>query len=166
MCREEAKALSSLLAETRGLSRLRLVAVLKESRINKDGSSEAEAFLKYYPGGELYIDEKKEIYQALGTRSFVSLISLQGIAYIRQRLSGIGQNSVKGNFNGVGSDPLLLGGIFLLTPSGRVVWTHPEGNGPIPYNELSDKLSAFADDKYKEPEQQDDWLKVVSNWFR
>jgi len=145
---------------------LRLIAVLKESRLNKDGSSEAEAFLKYYPGGELYVDEDRLFYKALGKRSFWALLSGQGLAYIRQRIQGIGSKGVKGNFNGVGTDPLLLGGSFLITPSGRVVWTHVEGQGPIPFEELQERLKAFANDDGPKTTPENDWIQQAFNLFR
>jgi|Transcript_64771 hypothetical protein len=145
---------------------MRLIAVLKESRINKDGSSEAEAFLKYFPGGEVFVDEERLFYKALGKRSFWALLNGRGLSFIRQRLAGIGSKNVRGNFNGIGADGLLLGGSFLITPSGRVVWAHKEGDGPIPLELLQEKLQAFASDDGPKTTPQNDWLQQAFDLFR
>mmetsp|Transcript_65621 Transcript_65621/g.186167 ORF Transcript_65621/g.186167 Transcript_65621/m.186167 type:complete len:84 (+) Transcript_65621:664-915(+) len=54
------------------------------------------------------------------------------------------ENKVTGNFNGVLTDPLLMGGVLLVSPDGEVVWVHQEGRGPVPYEDLEGALKELA----------------------
>lgn len=139
------------------LSRIRLVAVLKESLVNGDGSSEAEEFRAYFPTGELYVDPDRQFYQALGKRSFFSMFSINGMAFMKQRADGVSETGVRGNFNGLGTDPLLLGGVLFIDTEGVVRWSFQEGNGELPYGDLKKELQAYASgDGAASPPQ--DWL--------
>lgn len=112
--------------------------------MNADGSCEIDLFREYLPRGEIYVDETRGFYDALGKRSFFTLFSQSGLMYARQRAKGMRERRIEGNFHGVTTDPLLLGGILLVTPSGEVVWVHQEGNGPVPYDDLEGVLVELA----------------------
>jgi len=143
-CREAAFALARLIGENPQLSQLNLVAVLKESLANEDGTNEVDLFRDYFPGGELYVDENRGFFRAFGDRNFFPFLSREGIAYARQRADGLKEYNIQGNLNGFMVEPLLLGGIVLVGPGGQVLWAHQEANGPVAFDELEVVATALA----------------------
>lgn len=136
LCREAAYAASRMIEENPQLSGIRLAAIVKESRVNDDGSSELELFSEYLPGGDVYVDATRGFFRALGNRDFFPFLSREGLAYARQRADGMREYNIQGNLNGFFFEPTLLGGMLLVSPSGQVEWAHQEGNGPISFEDL------------------------------
>lgn len=156
-----------LLSSDASLSSIRMIAILKESLINADGTSEANEFRKYFPNGELYVDPERRFYNALGKRTFLSLFGLGGLNYLRQRATGVSKSGVSGNFNGVGTDPLMLGGVMFIDTEGTVRWSYQEGNGILPFDDLKKSLLAYSrGGGAASPPQDwlDDALKGLLNW--
>lgn len=156
-----------LLSSDASLSSVRMIAILKESLINADGSSEANEFRKFFPDGELYVDPDRGFYNALGKRTFLSLFGLGGLSYLRQRANGVSSSGVSGNFNGIGTDPLMLGGVMFIDTEGTVRWSYQEGNGILPFDELKKSLLAYSGGggAGAPPEDWlDNALKGVLNW--
>jgi len=159
LCREEAFSLANLLTQNPSLGKIKLAAVVKESLVNDDGSCETDLFREYLPRGEIYVDDTRGFYKALGQRSFFSFFSRAGLAYARQRAQGLREQGIEGNFNGALTDPLLLGGVLLVAPSGQVVWVHREGEGPVPYADLEAVLRELVPRPVGEPAKQEkSWL--------
>jgi len=157
LCREEALALGQLMSADPALSSIRMIAILKESLVNADGSSEANEFRKYFPNGELYVDVERRFYNALGKRSFFSMFSFNGLSYLRQRANGVSEAGVQGNFNGLGTDPLMLGGVMFIDTEGTVRWSYQEGNGVLPFDDLEKALKAYSQGNLATSPPQD-WL--------
>jgi len=156
-----------LLSSDASLSSIRMISILKESLINADGSSEANEFRKYFPNGELYVDPERGFYNALGKRTFLSLFGLSGLSYLRQRATGVSQSDVTGNFNGISTDPLMLGGVMFIDTEGTVRWSYQEGNGILPFDELKASLLAYRRGSAADAPPQDwldDALKGLLNW--
>lgn len=146
-----------MLSSDASLSNIRMIAILKESLINADGSSEANEFRKFFPDGELYVDPERRFYNALGKRTFLSLFGLGGLNYIRQRANAAAEGGVPGNFNGLGTDPLMLGGVMFIDTTGTVRWSYQEGNGILPFDDLKQSLLEYSrGGKAGAPPQ--DWL--------
>jgi len=157
----------SLLSSDASLSSIRMIAILKESLINADGSSEANEFRKFFPNGELYVDPDRGFYNALGKRTFLSLFGIGGLSYLRQRATGVSISGVSGNFNGIGADPLMLGGVMFIDTEGTVRWSYQEGNGILPFDDLKEALQEYSrGGGAVAPPQEwlDDALKGLLNW--
>jgi len=138
---------------------------VKESHLNRDGSSEVDAFREYFPSGEVYVDEPRGFYSALGKRFLLSAISAGGISYYRQRVQGVIDKDINGNLNGALCDPFLLGGILLVAPSSQIIWAHKEGNGEIDYEKLNQSMAGLS--KALKEREPSGWLeRMASSFFR
>eukprot|EP00931_Biecheleriopsis_adriatica_P095962 TRINITY_DN69617_c0_g1_i1.p1 TRINITY_DN69617_c0_g1~~TRINITY_DN69617_c0_g1_i1.p1 ORF type:complete len:136 (-),score=29.60 TRINITY_DN69617_c0_g1_i1:65-472(-) len=118
----------------------RLIAIVKESLDNDDGSNEVEAFREYFPG-DVYLDSDVNFYKGLGSRSFTDgAFSQESQEFFKQRIEGVQAKKVDGNFKGGAENSLLAGGSYVVDRSGSVRFAHQEGVGAIDYEAVRQAL--------------------------
>jgi hypothetical protein len=116
---------------------INLFGIIKEVGVDTEGLLEFES--KYFNNNNIYIDEKKEFYAALGNNSLLSqpwhswnpftLYSDFG-----KLMGRMDEKKIKGNLKGEG---LLKGGLYVISPTAGVVFEHKEQSGtPMPYAEI------------------------------
>lgn len=148
MCREEAQALKDVFqeaaSERNALQNLfgapRLVAVVKDSLNNDDGTNEVDAFREYFDG-EVFVDSDLSMYKALGDRQFTDgAFSKESSEFFEQRTEGIKRKGVDGNMRGSPENSLLAGGSMVVSREGKVLFSHQEGVGAIDYDAVRTAL--------------------------
>jgi len=164
MCREEALDVTSLLNEKDSFSNLKLLATIKEIAPTKQCDDDAclgvsDFAKKYFPSGEVYLNEENIFWKVLGSRRITSqrpasynpIKIYKGIKEIGKRQSAKVRNSEgrlwklrRKNFrlttSNVSSDEqgvegnlkgegIVQGGIIIFGPSGNVEYVYQEKTG-------------------------------------
>jgi len=140
-CREDAQELSSRFGTGEGskggAGAIRLVGIVKEVDADPEGVDEFQK--KYFNNNTLYIDMKKEFYQALGNKSLFSqswhswnpITLYKDFNKLNQRMKN---KKIEGNLKGEG---FLKGGLFVVSPKEGIVYVHSEETGSeMPYAEI------------------------------
>lgn len=141
MCREEAKDLASL-QKAGKLGRANVIGVIKEvapcATAKTDEELGVQEFQDQYWPFPLYLDESKEFYSALGSRTFGDLPGTWNPFEFWQGLKSIGERIKEKNLDGnMRGEGLILGGIFVINPKKKVVSVFPESTGKeIPSDEI------------------------------
>jgi len=115
LCRKSAAKLASIKPQLDELG-VQLVA------IGSGTPFMAKAFAKEFEySGELYVDQKREVYMTLGTkRGIGGVIGMRALVEYKKALSeGYTQGGTQG-------DGMQLGGTFILRSNGQVIWSHME----------------------------------------
>lgn len=116
---------------------INMFGVIKEVGVDTEGLLEFQS--KYFGDNEIYFDEKKEFYHALGNQSLLSqrLHSwnpFQLYTDFNKMKDRMKNKKIEGNLIGEG---LLKGGLFIVSPTEGVVYEHHESSGsPMPYEEI------------------------------
>jgi len=144
MCREEALDVTSLLNEKDEFSNFKLLATIKEIAPTKQCDDDAclgvsEFAKKYFPSGEVYLNEENIFWKALGSRKFTSqrpasynpIKIYKGIKEIGRRQA---EKGVTQNLKGEG---IVQGGLVIFGPSGNIEYVYQEKTGyQIPRDEI------------------------------
>lgn len=152
MCREEALDVTSLLNEKDSFSNLKLLATIKEIAPTKQCDDDAclgvsDFAKKYFPSGEVYLNEENIFWKVLGSRRITSqrpasynpIKIYKGIKEIGRRQSVKG---VEGNLKGEG---IVQGGIIIFGPSGNVEYVYQEKTGyEIPRDDIISVLDRIV----------------------
>jgi hypothetical protein len=103
LCREEAAALAALLPKLHAQGvRLRLIGVVKET-------TNVAGFLPYFPGGEVFVDRQRAVYNAMGgIKSSPWALLAPQIWYRVYKSWRAGANNVNGG------EGLKLGGVIVI----------------------------------------------------
>jgi hypothetical protein len=143
MSREQARAVSEAYEEATGGSatRPRLVAVVRNSIFDEDGSSEVDAFREFFPG-DVFVDDYLMVYKALGDRQYTDgVYSEKQGEWMLQRMVGTSRGRpVPGNFVGGPDVAMKFGGVMLMDSSGKLRYAHQEGIGMIDYGAIKQLL--------------------------
>jgi len=124
----------SLLEKSGKLGKVKLIGIVKEVAPCATAKTDQELGVgefqeKYFPY-PVYLDESKEFYSALGSRTFSNLEGTWNPIKLWNGLKSIGERikskNLDGNMRGEG---LVLGGIFVVSPSKKTVVVFPESTG-------------------------------------
>jgi len=146
MSREQAFALSKAYAAVVASPSLpgmpRLVAIVRDSVQNEDGTNEVDAFREYFPG-EIFLDPYLATFKALGDRQYTDgVFSQDNARWMLQRMAGMQRRQIDGNFVGGPDIKLKFGGCFVFDRAGEVRFAHQEGVTSIDYEAVRTALLA------------------------
>jgi len=114
-----------------------LYGIIKEVGVDDKGLSDFEK--KYFNSNDIYIDEKKGFYEALGNNSLLgqswhSWNPFTLYTDFSKLMGRMKEKNIEGNLKGEG---LLKGGLYIVSPTDGVVFEHKEVSGtPMPYGEI------------------------------
>ena len=152
LCREEAYDLCALLRAKRGslVERLpNVIGVVKEEE-DEAKTLGVQEFAEHYFCGPLYLDSERRLYEALGNRK-LSLATLGRLvlnpltSYREMKAASArykAKGGVAGNYKGEG---LVQGGVIVVSPAGKVVYTYLEATGSqLPVDEIEKAIDSLS----------------------
>jgi len=143
LCREEAADLASL-QKAGKLGKANVIGVIKEvapcATAKTDEELGVQEFQDQYWPFPLYLDESKEFYSALGSRTFSDLPGTWNPVEFWRGLKSIGERIKEKNLDGnMRGEGLILGGIFVINSRKQTVEVFPESTGKeIPSDDIAE----------------------------
>jgi len=132
--------------------RLPLLGICKEVAPTSTAETDeqlgvAEFQNKYFPGADLYLNEGREFYEALGNRKISLPIGqmLLNPLKVWREFKNLGERikekNIDGNMVGEGA---VLGGVLVISPEGEVKYTYLEETGKqLPVEEIRSAMEAL-----------------------
>jgi hypothetical protein len=120
-CREHGLQLTELAAEDRKLA---LAATVKETGVDDQGL--LEFYRDYFHSFPIYMDEKWQLYKAMGGRKLGILTILKGILGARKRFK---QKNIKSSAGNSKSEGWMAGGVLVFDKQGELIYVHEEQVG-------------------------------------
>lgn len=125
-----------------GAGAINLFGIIKEVDVDPQGVIDFQT--KYFNLNELYLDQGKGFYKALGSKSLLSqpLHSWNPITLYKdfKKLMGrMKEKNIEGNMIGEGT---IKGGLYVISPTKGLVYTHDESTGTqMPYAEIQEVVA-------------------------
>lgn len=116
---------------------INLYGIIKEVGVDDEGLSDFEN--KYFKNNDIFIDQQKGFYAALGNNSLLSqpLHSWNPFKLYTDFNKLMGRMKEKGIEGNVKGEGLLKGGLYIVSPTAGVLYEHKEVSGtPMPYAEI------------------------------
>ena len=126
------------------LGKANVIGVIKEvapcATAKTDEELGVQEFQDQYWPFPLYLDESKEFYSALGSRTFSDLLGTWNPIEFWQGLKSIGERIKEKNLDGnMRGEGLVLGGIFVINSKKQTVEVFPESTGKeIPADDIAE----------------------------
>ena len=145
LCREETQDLASL-QKAGKLGKANVIGVIKEvapcTTAKTDEELGVQEFQDQYWPFPLYLDEDKEFYTSLGSRTFSDLPGTWNPFEFWRGLKSIGERIKEKNLDGnMRGEGLVLGGIFVIDPKKQSVEVFPESTGKeIPTADIAEAV--------------------------
>ena len=133
----------------------KLVAAVKEFAPTKQCKDDeclgvGDFARKYFPNGDVYVNENGALWEVLGNRKFSSqklstynpIKIFKGIKEMGKRQK---EKGIEGNFAGEGN---IQGGVLILNPSGQVAYVYKEKTGYlVPKEEILSAMDRVLEEK-------------------